>query len=268
MAGTALFDGYASLADLQFPPAELPAVVARARKAGVRGALVPGGNMESSRRAIQVAERLSSEWETWAAVGIHPASANSVNEETVTALHRMAQARRVRAISAGLDLSPGLPPRRVQEAALVALLQLCEWLSLPIVLHAGAGDGARLAEVLQGSRDRFAGGMIHDFNGTAEELEAYLSLGLSVSISGRVTDRRLGAPIRALLPKIPIDRLLIESNAPHHPPKPHHLQTERSEPAFVADVLKEVAHLRHTPAAALGAALTRSAGDLFGLDSF
>jgi TatD DNase family protein len=261
-----LFDGYAGLADVGFPPAELPGLVARAREAGVGGALVVGNSIESSRRAIQVAERFAAEWEVWAAVGVHPSAAASVNEETVTALHRMAQARRVRAITAGLDLAPGLPPRRVQEPALEALLQLCQWLDLPVVLHAGPESGPRLAELLQANRDRFSAGVIHDFNGTPEELEAYRSLGLSISVSGRVTDRRQGARVRAVLPEIPVERLLIETSAPDHPPKPHHRQTDRSEPAFLPDVLKEVAHLRHTPAAPLADAVTRNARLLFRLE--
>jgi TatD DNase family protein len=254
-----LFDGYAGLADGRFPPGELPGVVARAREARVGGALVVGQSIESSRRAIQVSERFGAEWEVWAAVGVHPAAAASVNEETITALHRMAQARRVRAITAGLDLSPGMPSRRVQELALEAMLQLCQWLDLPIVLQAGVESGTRLSEVLRAHRERFPSGVVHDFNGTPAELEAYLSLDLWISVSGRVTDRREGARVRSVLPEIPSERLLIETDAPHQPPKPHHRWTDRSEPAFLPDVLKEVAHLRHTPAAPLGEVATRNA---------
>jgi TatD DNase family protein len=261
-----LFDGYAGLADICFRPAELPGVVAQARVAGVSGALVAGDSLTSSRRALQVAERFAAEWDVWAAVGVHPPAAASVNEETVTALHRMAQARRVRALTAGLDLSPGLPPRRVQEPALEAHFQLCQWLDLPVVLHAGAESGTRLVELVRANRDQLPAGVIHDFNGTPEELEAYLALDLSISVSGRVTDRQHGARVRTLLPEIPVERLLIETNAPCHPPKPHHRQVDRSEPAFLPDVLKEVAHLRHTPAAPLGEAVTRNARRLFRLE--
>lgn len=264
---TGLFDGYADLVDHRFPPDELPEIVARAREHGVAGALLAGTRLETSRRAIQVAERFAGEWDGWAAVGIAPAAAGSVNEETVTALHRMGQARRVRAVTAGLDLTPGLPPRRVQEPALEALLQLCQWLSLPIVLHAGPESSARLVELVRANRYLFDRGLVHDFNGTAAELKAYMDLDLAVGVSGRVTDREQGARIRSLLPEIAVDRLLLETNTPHRPPKPHHRQTDRSEPAFLADVLKEVAHLRHTPAGPLGEVLTANARALFALDA-
>lgn len=259
-----MFDSYTGLAEL--PKAELPGIVARARAAGVAGALVAGGSVDASRRAIQIAERFGSEWEIWAAVGIRPAAAGSVNEETITALHRMGQARRVRAVVAGLDIAPGQPPRRVQETALDAMLQLCQWLELPVLLHYGAESSTRLFERLHAGRDLFTTGVLHDFNGTPPELESALALGLSVSVSGRVTDRKDGARIRALLPDIPLDRLLIETNTPHHPPKPHHLRTDRSEPAFLPDVLKEVAHLRHVPAAPLAEAVTANARRVIGID--
>ena len=259
-----MIDLYAGLADL--PHGELPGIVARAKEAGVDGALVVGGSVERSRRAIQIAERFAVEWGVWAAVGILPAAAGTLNEETLTALHRMGQARRVRAVVAGLDVAPGLPPRRVQEPAFDAMLQLCQWLDLPLLLHAGEASGARLAERVRAGRDLFSAGVLHDFNGTAVELEAFLALGLSLSVSGRVTDRRHGARVRALLPEIPVERLLIETNTPHHPPKPHRLCTHRSEPAFLPDVLKEVAHLRHVPAAPLADAVTANARAIFGLD--
>jgi TatD DNase family protein len=152
-----------------------------------------------------------------------------------------------------------MPPRRVQEPALEAMLQLCQWLDLPIVLQAGVESGIRLSEILRAHRERFPSGVVHDFNGTPADLEAYLALDLWISVSGRVTDRREGARVRSVLPEIPSERLLIETDAPHQPPKPHHRRTDRSEPAFLPDVLKEVAHLRHTPAAPLGEVATRNA---------
>jgi TatD DNase family protein len=268
-----LFDAYARLTDARFPPSELREIGERARQAGVAGGLVVGTSLESSRRAIQVAERLAPEWELWAAVGVHPAAAASLNEETITALHRMGQARRVRAVAAGLDLSPGAPPRRVQEPALEALLQISQWLEVPVVFHAGPGSGPRLIELIRANQALFEGGAIHDFEDSSEMLEGYLKLGLRISVSGRVTDRREGSRVRAALPSIPLDRLLIETDAPDHPPKPStrsagtRRETTRSEPAFLSDVLREVAHLRHTRAEPLGAALTENARCFFRLDS-
>jgi TatD DNase family protein len=211
-----LFDTHARLADPRFLPVELPDLTARARMAGVASILVVGVSLEASRRAIQLAERLAPEWDAWASVGVHPAAAGSINEETITALHRMGQARRVRALAAGLDLSPAAPPRRVQEAALEALLQLSQWLDLPVALHDGGNAGPLIAR-LHAHQELFSASWVHDFNGTPEALEAYLALGLSVAVSGRVTDRREGAGIRDLLPDIPLDHLLIETDAPAHP---------------------------------------------------
>jgi TatD DNase family protein len=262
-----LFDTHVGLTDPHFSPEELPDIAERAVRAGVSGALVVGASLESSRRAIQVAERLAPGWDLWAAIGVHPSAAASLNEETLTALHRMGQARRVRAVTAGLDLTPEGPPRRVQEFALESLLQVSQWLDLPVAFHVGAGSGPRLMEFLNAHRGLFVTGVVHDFNDSPELLQSCLKLGLSVGVSGRVTDRREGAPVRALLPDIPLDRLLIETDAPEHPPKPHHRETTRSEPSFLPDVLKEVAHLRHTRAEPLGTAVTENARHLFRLDS-
>src|SRR2546422_506972 len=83
---------------------------------------------------------------------------------------------RVPAITAGLDLPPQMPRRRVQEAGLEAMLQLCQWLGLPVVLRTGAESGKRLGEIVRAHRGLFEAGVVHDFNGTAGELEAFLAL--------------------------------------------------------------------------------------------
>jgi TatD DNase family protein len=261
-----LFDACIRLTDPRFPLAEHQSIVERARNAGVTGGLVVGTSLESSRRAIQAAERLSTEWDLWAAIGLYPAAAASLNEETITALHRMGQARRVRAVAAGLDFAPGMPTRRIQEMALESLLRISQWLDLPVVLHACRSSGSRLIELLCAHQDLLTRGLLHDFNEAPEVLAVSLKLDLSISVSGRVTDRREGALIRSALPAIPIDRLVIETNAPDHPPKPHHRETTRSEPAFLPDVLKEVAHLRHTPAGPLGVSLSENAYRFFSLE--
>jgi TatD DNase family protein len=155
----------------------------------------------------------------------------------------------------------------VQEFALEALLQISQWLDLPVAFHVGAGSGPRLMEFLHAHRSLFVTGVVHDFNDSPEMLRSCLMLGLSISVSGRVTDRREGASVRAVLPDIPLDRLLIETDAPEHPPKPHHRETTRSEPSFLPDMLKEVAHLRHTRAEPLGLVVTENARRLFRLDS-
>jgi TatD DNase family protein len=116
-------------------------------------------------------------------------------------------------------------------------------------------------------RLRSAGGVAHCFTGGPAELEAYLDLDLYIGVTGWVCDERRGADLRAAVPRVPLERLLVETDAPYLlprdlEPKP---RGRRNEPAYLAHVVERIAALRGEPLDTVARATTANAERLFGL---
>ena len=109
--------------------------------------------------------------------------------------------------------------------------------------------------------------MAHCFTGTREELESCLALGLSVGITGWVCDERRGLELREMLPLIPAERLLLETDAPYLLPRDMHPRppSRRNEPCFLPHIVQQVANWRGEDAEALGAKVNHNARQLFKL---
>jgi TatD DNase family protein len=108
---------------------------------------------------------------------------------------------------------------------------------------------------------------VHCFTGSAEELAAYLELDLHIGITGWVCDERRGLHLRDLLPQIPLDRLMLETDAPYLlprtlRPKP---KERRNEPAFLPHILDTVADCLNLPPTFVAEATTRTARAFFNL---
>jgi TatD DNase family protein len=117
------------------------------------------------------------------------------------------------------------------------------------------------------ARAGLAGGVAHCFTGGAVELEAYLDLDLYIGVTGWVCDERRGAELRAALPRVPLERLLVETDAPYLlprdlEPKP---RGRRNEPAYLAHIVERIAALRGEPVDIVTRATTANAERLFGL---
>jgi TatD DNase family protein len=136
----------------------------------------------------------------------------------------------------------------------------------PVFLHERDAH-EELVAMLTPVRASLASGVAHCFTGGPEELAAYLELDLYIGITGWVCDERRGAALRAAVPRIPLDRLLLETDAPYLlprdlAPKP---TGRRNEPQFLAHVLERVAALRELPVELVAQASTANAERLFGL---
>src|ERR1700677_2018203 len=134
----------------------------------------------------------------------------------------------------------------------------------PARLWSTAGVHTHHAQTFAG---RLYGGVAHCFTGGEAELEAYLALGLFIGITGWACDERRGLDLRSSVPKIPLERLLIETDAPYllprnMNPKP---KSRRNEPSYLPHIAATVASLRGDALETIGAATTRNAIALFGL---
>jgi TatD DNase family protein len=164
----------------------------------------------------------------------------------------------------GLDFNRNYSPHPDQEKWFVAQIELALELSKPLFLHSRDAH-PRFAQILKNSRIENA--VAHCFTGEAEELRAYVELGLYVGITGWICDERRGRHLVELVREIPRDRLLLETDAPYLTPRDLHPQPKarRNEPAFLPHIARAVARALGRPVEEVAAETTRNARALFGL---
>lgn len=242
-------------------------VVERARLALVRSIVVPGVELQSSRAAVGLAQEYR---EIVAAVGVHPHEAKTVDQSTLIALRALAgQAQVVAVGEIGLDYYRDLSPREAQRQAFQAQLELAAELGLPVIVH----DREAHADVLAMLRDWHVGlsdpvlqacpGVLHSFSGDTVLAEHITAMGFRLGISGPVTYPN-AEKTRAVVRTVPLDHLLIETDAPYLAPQAR--RGKRNEPAYVRYVAEAIAETRAIPVEQVIEQTTRNANRLFGLD--
>lgn len=236
--GVALFDSHAHLGDPPFD-SDRQEVLARARVEGVRWVISPGANRESSRRAVAVAEENQA---VFAGVGISPHDAQHAGQEDWEALRAWTAHPRVVAWGEiGLDYHYEISDREKQKLALRRQLELAREADLPVILHFRDAD-PDFFDILEREGIPVAGGVMHCFTGTAEQMARALDLGLYISFSGAVTFRKSVDNFGELVACVPEDRLLVETDAPYMAPVPY--RGRRSEPFMVTEVVRRAAEIR------------------------
>jgi TatD DNase family protein len=239
-------------------------VVAEAVAAGVRHMVITGSTLESSRAAIELVRSNPQRYR--ATAGIHPHHAREFADSDVPALRELLRAPEVGAAGeCGLDYFRNFSPHEDQERVFRLQLQLAADVGKPVFLHQRDGHDAFVA-ILREFLPRLAGGVAHCFTGDEHELRDYLDLGLSIGITGWISDERRGHHLRDLVHRVPLDRLMIETDAPYLlprdlVPKPAH---RRNEPKFLPHILQAVAVCRGEPVERVAAATTANALRFFG----
>jgi len=251
----ALVDTHAHLDDGAFA-ADVDDVVARARASGVIGIVSAGQDAASSSKARALAERFDI---IAPAVGVHPHLAASAGD--LSWLRAAAADPRIVAIGEiGLDFHYDFSPRDVQRAVFSQQLDVAGELGLPVIMHnRESDDDLRAALRAHYTRDRL--GVIHCFTGDydsgarfIEEFDVYLGLG------GAITFKNAAA-LHDAAARLPIDRLVLETDCPYMTPAPH--RGSRNEPAYVALSCARLAQLRGETPQAIAAATTENARRLF-----
>ena len=257
-----MIDSHCHLADKTFA-GDLDAVVRRAQDAGLERALVilEGGNIEEAAQATQ----LDQLWpELRFAVGVHPHQAHQFAAEPERAaavvreqIERTPLARAVGEI--GLDYHYDFSPRGVQHAVFRAQVRLARERSLPVVIHTREADEDTIAIL----RDEGGGelrGVLHCFTGGPLLADAGLALGLFISLAGIITFPR-AEELRRTARRVPLDRLLTETDSPFLAPVPH--RGKRNEPAYVARVVDTLAEMHQMSPADLAARTAANFHTLF-----
>jgi TatD DNase family protein len=244
------------------------ALLARAYAAGVCQLLLTGTNLEQSEQALELCRQLDENGQRlFSTAGIHPHDASSWNADSASQLQALLQQPQVRAVGeCGLDFNRDFSPRPQQEKVLEENLALAVDLQMPVFLHERDAD-QRLLEILRDYRDRLPAAVVHCFTGEKRTLFNYLDLDLHIGITGWICDERRGTHLHPLVREIPAGRLMLETDSPFLlprslRPKP---KSGRNEPAFLTEVLREVALHRNESLETLAAQSTACARQFFGL---
>jgi TatD DNase family protein len=259
MDSPGLVDTHAHLMDAAYAP-DLAEVLDRARGVGVRAFVVVGYDLESSEAAIALASRHP---DVWATVGIHPNRADVATDAALARIERMAGAPRVVAIGeCGLDFYRDRTTPDEQRGAFRAQLAIAAAVSRPIVVHSREA----MAETLQLLTEAAPahGGVMHCFDGTAADASAAVAAGLCISVAGPITYRK-DPTLAEAIASVPLSRLLIETDCPYL--GPIGFRGQRNEPSRVALVAEAVARVRGATLEQIGAATTKTACTLFGIEA-
>jgi TatD DNase family protein len=234
-------------------------VLDRARQAGVTAFVCVGvgRGAQAAEEAVAIA---ASETDVYATVGVHPHDTAEATEAHWETFARLARAPRVVGIGeTGLDFYYTHSPADVQRAAYRRSIALAREAGLPVVSHIRDAH-ADAAEILREGGG--TPGIIHCFTGGVTEARTYLDLGQYLSFSGIVTFKNAAA-VREAAAFAPIDRILVETDAPYLAPVPY--RGKRNEPAYIVETVRALAELRGVPAAQLDAATSENTRRAFRL---
>lgn len=244
---------------------DLDEVLERAQSAGVTGLLLTGTDLDNSERALKLANQhphlLCS------TAGVHPHSAADWTKNTAATLQGLlAEPTCVAVGETGLDFNRNFSTPKQQQLVFEEQLTLAAETGKPLFLHE-RDAGVKMLEMLHTWRDSINGAVVHCFTGEKKTLFGYLDLDLYIGITGWVCDERRGTHLWPLLPSIPQDRLLIETDSPwllprNLKPKP---KKNRNEPAYLPWVLQQVAQLYALPAEEIATLTSANAQRLFNL---
>jgi TatD DNase family protein len=255
-----LIDSHAHIQGKEYA-GELEAVIDRARDAGVEKIVVVGGagDMSSNTEAIALAASYS---DIYATVGMHPHDAKDVGEVEIGKLKELtAQSKVVAVGETGLDYYYSHSPHDVQRRVFTQFIHMARETGLPLVAH--ERDAAKdAAELLRREGAGKLRGVIHCFTGDYEAATKYLDLGFYLSFTGIITFKN-AQPLRDVVRKVPLERMLVETDSPYLTPVPH--RGKRNEPAFVRFVAETIAKLKGVSLETVAAVTSDNVHALFGI---
>jgi TatD DNase family protein len=198
----------------------------------------------------------------YAAVGVHPHDARTADDRVLHRLEQLADAPGVVAIGEiGLDFYRDLSPRDVQKKVFTHQIALARRKKLPVILHVRQAYREAL-DILEAEQPFESGGVLHCFSGDAASAQRALKMGFMLGFGGTITYERSDG--RRHVDATPLERILLETDAPYLAPEPH--RSKRNEPAYVRLVLDAVAAIKNVPREKVDEATTSNARKLFRVD--
>ena len=223
-------------------------VLQRARDNGISHCILTGTSADTSEAVARLCQQYDGQFPGMlcCTAGVHPHDARTWSDATASVIRELAELPQVKAIGeTGLDFNRNFSDPADQERAFEAQLQLAVELKIPVFMHERDAHKRQL-EILKEHRDHIVDGVIHCFTGDKKALFNYLDLDLHIGITGWICDERRGLDLQQMVHNIPLNRLMLETDAPYLlprtiDPKPAELKkSRRNEPAFLTWVLVEV----------------------------
>ncbi|GGJ30421.1 TatD family hydrolase [Deinococcus roseus] len=241
---------------------DLPQVIERAFQEGVELLVVTGTSLSSSQKALQISQQHG----LVCTAGIHPHEARTHTPEIHHKLESLLQHPEVVAVGeCGLDFDRNFSRPEDQERCFAAQLELAIQHQLPLFTHERAAH-QKFLEMLKSAGAQLPSTVVHCFTGNTQQLRAYLDLGCWIGITGWITDLKRGQDLREALKYLPLDRLLVETDAPFLTPKNLPFRTDRNEPAYLPLVVREIARLLKKPETEIARITHQNAEQFFRLD--
>lgn len=216
-------------------------IIAEARQAGVGLFIVPAWDFKSSIDALSLTRKYPG---VYAAIGYHPENIEDAHEEALDDIKELAKDSKVIAIGEiGLDYHwyKNKEDQERQKRWFIKQIEIANELNLPVSIH--AREAAKDTLDILRKHPLKAGGVLHCYSGSCETLLEFAKLGLYFGFDGPITYKNSLTP-KANVAICPIDRMLSETDSPYLPPEPH--RGEENHPAYVKEVVKEMAEIRGT----------------------
>lgn len=260
----ALIDIGFNLTEKQFTK-DREEVVERALKNGVQQMILTGANVKGSKEAANFAKAYPNI--LFSTAGIHPHDAKSFNQHSILELRQLAEQDEVVAIGeCGLDFNRMFSTQKEQEQCFEAQLDLAEELEMPLFLHEREAH-ERFCDIFSHHAALAEHSVVHCFTGTVAEVKKYLAMGFYIGITGWICDERRGQALQEAVKYIPLDRLLIETDAPYLLPRnmENKPKNRRNEPAFLPHIAREIAKYMGVSPDDIAENATKNAKQLFQL---
>lgn len=232
------FDAGVNLLDRRFNPHD---VIARAVEAGVDKLCIITTEPDEWDDAQALYQRYPEH--LCYTVGCHPHNAKVMTEDDFTGLEQRLDCPGVVAVGeCGLDFNRDFSPRDVQESVFRRQLAIAVKHNKPVYLHERDAFALQL-DCLDSVEGQLAGGIAHCFTGYHDAMQAYLDRGLYIGITGWVCDEKRGGDLREAVKQLPLNRLILETDAPYLFPKNHRPKSKNNEPAFISSIGRYLADL-------------------------
>ncbi len=244
-------------------------IVQNAIDADVTQMILTGTSVKNSQESARITKQYPGV--LYATAGIHPHDAKSFDNQSIAKLRELLQQKQVVSVGeCGLDFDRDFSPRNMQETCYKAQLELAIEVQKPLFLHERAAF-SRFVDITNDYLPQLPKAVVHCFTGTLQEAKIYLDKGFYLGFTGAISDSNRFAHLKEVLQYVPMDRMLIETDAPFMLPKnvPKTALTKyherRCEPAFLPYVAGTIAQFKGISLDVVAAETTRNAKAFFGI---